>query len=645
MLADGVIESAESGSGAPGANAKPTKRLLLINPRFEESFWSFRLALEKMLHGKRAMNPPLGLATLAALCPAGWSVEIVDENIESLPLAPEVDLIGICGMGVQVPRQKELLHFYRAEGYRVVAGGSYASLCPESYEGLADTVISGEAEYIWKEFCRDFERGAARRLYAETGTVSMADSPTPRFDLLKLEKYSVVTMQFSRGCPYRCEFCDIIVMFGRKPRWKSPEQVGLELDELRKRNVRDAFFVDDNFIGNRAAAKALLQYLKEYQQRHGYRFVFGTEVSLNVAQDEELLRLLREANFAWVFIGIESPDVDSLKETKKSQNLRGDILGSVRRIYGYGIDVLAGFIIGFDNDTLKTFDRQFRFIVDAGIQAAMIGLLTALPRTPLYRRLAKEGRLVAQAESSNNTRLGTNIVPKRMEADAMIEAYRDLYQRLLEDRQIADRVRNKARYLRDPARQSQYRVGEGLAIIGRLLVRGILPGGASRVFHFLRSLPWTAPRLVPQAITDWIMALAMRDYVERRFGTAPKATRTAAELFASLQSALAFDLKIGNVVVAMREGSAAGLNLSVSLKGWLDGRFFTRAARHLEKLLQRTASTVTLHVDSAHGSEIADLNRLLRRLAPYGDRIFIRLDRRLRELVRVDSSIFHLVLD
>ena len=621
-------------------------RLLLINPRFNESFWSFKWAVDRMLSGKRAMNPPLGLATVAALCPPGWQVGIVDENIESLPLAPQADIIGICGMGVQSPRQKDLLRFYRSKGYYVVAGGSYASLCPEFYDGVADTVICGEAEYIWRQFCGDFERGAARRLYTETGTVSMADSPTPRFDLLKLEKYSVVTMQFSRGCPYLCEFCDIIVMFGRKPRWKSPAQIGLELDELRKRNIRDAFFVDDNFIGNRKAAKTLLKYLRDYQERHGYRFIFGTEVSLNVAQDDELLRLFREANFAWVFIGIESPDVESLKETRKSQNLQNGILDSVRTIYGHGIDVLAGFIIGFDNDTLETFDRQYQFIVDSGIQAAMVGLLTALPRTPLYERLEKEGRLTAQADSMNNTRLGTNILPKRMEYDAMVASYKTLYQRLLEDRRIADRIRNKARYLRDPVRQSQYGLVEGLAILRRLMARGILPGGWFRLFHFLRSLPLASPRLLPQAITDWIMGLAMRDYVERRFGVAMKSRQaTAARLFESLQAALALYLQSGKVIVALKESPATGLNLSVSFRGWLDRSFFSRTARHLEKLLKRTPSTVTLRIELAYEAEILHLNRLLRRLAPYGDRIFIHFDTKLRELVRIDSSVFHLILD
>ena len=621
-------------------------RLLLINPRFNESFWSFKWSLEEMLSGKRAMNPPLGLATLAALCPPNWQVEIVDENIESIPLSPQADIIGVCGMGIQSSRQKDLLCFYRSKGHYVVAGGSYASLCPEFYDGFADTVICGEAEYIWRRFCGDFERGAAQGLYTETGTVSMTDSPTPRFDLLDLRQYSVVTLQFSRGCPYRCEFCDIIVMFGRKPRWKSPEQIGLELDELRKRNVRDAFFVDDNFIGNRKAAATLLKYLRDYQQRHDYRFIFGTEVSLNVAQDEELLRLFREANFAWVFIGIESPDIDSLKETRKSQNLQGDMLASVRKIYAHGIDVLAGFIIGFDNDTLETFDRQYRFIIDSGIQAAMIGLLTALPRTPLYYRLQEEGRLLAQSEGTDNTRPGTNIVPKRMEYGAMVTSYQALYRHLLGDRQIADRVRNKARYMRDPVRQSQYGLIEGLRIIRRLIARGILPGGLSRVRHFLRSLPLTSPRLLPQAITDWIMALSMRHYVERRFDVAMETRQTVAmRLFESLQAALAAYLRSGNVVVALKDGSAAGLNLWINMRGWLDKSFFSRVARHLEKLLRRTPSTLTLRIELAREADIFHLDRLLRRLAPYGDRIFIHVDARLRELVRIDSSVFHLILD
>ena len=204
-----------AGASMPTAPwAQPRVRLLLINPRFPESFWSFRWALNKILPGKRALNSPLGLATLAALCPPNWDVTVVDENIESIPLEPQADIVGVCGMAVQLTRQSELLNYYRKRGHYVVAGGSYASLCPERLEALADSVVSGEAEYIWPAFCRDFMAGAPQRLYQESGTVDLADSPTPRFDLLQLDKYLSVSLQFSRGCPYRCEFCDIIVMFG-----------------------------------------------------------------------------------------------------------------------------------------------------------------------------------------------------------------------------------------------------------------------------------------------------------------------------------------------------------------------------------------------------------------------------------------------
>lgn len=620
-------------------------RLLLVNPRFEESFWSFKWALERVLKGKRALNPPLGLATLAALCPPDWDIEIVDENIESVPLAPRADIVGVGGMGVQARRQKELLRFYRARGYYVVAGGSYASLCPETYTGIADTVVCGEAEYIWPRFCADFARGRPQHLYRETGSVDLAHSPVPRFDLLRLESYTTATLQFSRGCPFRCEFCDIIVMFGRRPRWKSPERIGQELDALRRQGVRSVFFVDDNFIGNPKAARALLEYLADYQARHGYAFVFGTEVSLNLARDEAMLRLFRRANFAWVFIGIESPDADSLKEAGKAQNLGGDLLASVRRIYANGIDVLAGFIVGFDHDSLDTFERQYRFITAAGIQAAMIGLLTALPRTPLYRRLEQEGRLLPDADDTNNTRPGTNFVPRRMAYDDMVAAYQALYQRLLEDRHIAQRIRNKMQHLRDPVRQRQYRLAEAAGIVLRLLLKGILAGGPARLWHFLRSLPLTAPRKLPQAVVDWIASLAMADYVKRRFTWGARRQAPASRLFEALRAALAVYVQSGKVRLSWKDDGALAPHLSMDLQGWLDRRSVKRAARHLRKVLRRTPATVTLTIGQLPLPALAEVNRLLRRLARYGDRIFIRLDEQLRGRLPIDSSVFRLVLD
>ncbi len=496
-------------------------RILLVNPKFPESFWSFKWAIDEVLPGLRATCPPLGLATLAALCPPDWEVRIVDENIEPVPLAPEADIVGVCGMGVQLPRQRELLDYYRARGYYTVAGGSYSSLVPDQYAGLADTVVAGEAEYVWKAFCADFAAGAPQKLYRETGTVALADSPVPRFELLQLARYSYATLQYSRGCPFRCEFCDIIVMFGRKPRVKALDQVGRELDALRRAGMRRVFFVDDNLIGNKPQAKLLLQYLKEYQERHGYRFSFGTEASLNLAQDEELLELFRAANFGWVFIGIESTDPASLRETLKTQNMAEDILTSVRRIYSYGIDVLGGFIIGFDNDTLNTFQQQQRFITEAGIQSAMIGLLMALPRTPLYERLQKDGRLIELDEVADNTRPRTNVVPKNMSADAMAAEYVALYGRLLTDKGIADRIRNKVRYLRAPGYDGGYPMADRLRILHRLLFRGILPGGPSRLYHFLRTVPLIAPARIPLVISDWIIGLSMREFARRHLSEEP----------------------------------------------------------------------------------------------------------------------------
>jgi len=461
-------------------------RLLLINPKLPDSFWSFKWAVHTILPGKRAVNPPLGLATLAALCPDDWQVEIVDENVEPIPLTPTADIIGIGGMGVQVPRQRELLAYYRQRGHYVVIGGAAASLCPETYNGLADTIVAGEAEYIWPEFCRDFAAGRPKALYRESGTVDLADSPIPRFELLKLPLYSDATLQYSRGCPFKCEFCDIIVMFGRKPRMKSPDQVGRELDELRRLGMRRVFFVDDNMIGNKKKAKNLLRFLARYQEEHRHAFAFGSQVSLNIAQDDELLDLFQAANFGWVFIGIESPDAASLRETGKSQNLREDILVSVRRIYARGIDVLAGFIVGFDNDTPKTFEAQYRFITDAGIQSAMIGLLAALPHTPLHARMEREGRLREVEDESDNTRLRTNIIPKTMSDDEMSGLYRDIYRRLLTDAGIGLRIRNKARHLTAPSYRGGYTFAQTMGIVSRLMFRGILPGGLGRLYHFLR---------------------------------------------------------------------------------------------------------------------------------------------------------------
>jgi radical SAM superfamily enzyme YgiQ (UPF0313 family) len=622
-------------------------KLLLINPKFPESFWSYKWAIDNFLPSKRTLNPPLGLATLAALCPADWEIEIVDENIETLPLQPKADIVGICGMSVQYDRQKELLAFYRHKGFYVVAGGSYASLCPESYESLADTVISGEAEYIWPEFCRDFVAGRPGKLYHETGNVSLSDSPTPRFDLLDLDKYQAVSVQFSRGCPFRCEFCDIIVMFGRKPRTKLPEQVGRELDELRKQKVRSVFFVDDNLIGNRPRAKELLRFVAEYQRKHDYSFRFGTEASINMSQDEEMLSLFHEANFEWVFIGIETPDEESLKETKKMQNTKQDMLASVRAIYSHGIDVLAGFIIGFDNDTTEVFDKQYHFITQSGIQSAMIGLLMAIPKTPLYERLEAENRLAVGGHVSDNSKLSTNVIPKRMTSKEMVDGYRALHYRLFSDRGIADRIRNKTRFMahRFQVHGNQYSGKEILLLLPRFFIRTMMGGGFKRVFHFLRSLPVTKPKLVQLAVSDWVVGLSMRDYMDRHFVQEYREdTKRVQRHVERMKEAFRHHRHKGALGVTARESANSAAAVWISMKGRLEPASFKSTAALVEHLMRNTRSSVIFQIAGFQREQHEHLTRLLKRLSRYGDRIHFRMDESSRNVIRIDSSVFNLGL-
>jgi radical SAM superfamily enzyme YgiQ (UPF0313 family) len=629
----------------PGQPApRKSVRLLLINPRSPDSFWSFRWAMDNIVLDQRATNPPLGLATLAGLCPEHWSVRIVDEAIESLPERPDADIVGVCGMGVQHPRQRELLAYYRQQGYFTVAGGSFASLCPERLEDLADCVVAGEAERIWPRFCADYEAARVQSKYVETGSVDLADVPTPRFDLLDLKRYGTASLQFSRGCPYRCEFCDIIVMFGRKPRTKTPQQVGRELDALRAEGARSAFFVDDNLIGNRKAAKELLRYLVDYQQRHGHLFEFGTEASLNLADDPELLNLFREAGFAWVFLGIETPNVASLKAVGKTQNTRTDLLSAVRTIYAHGIDVYSGFIVGFDGDTEQAFDYQYRFIVDAGIQVAMVGLLTALPRTPLYERLERAGRLRHDIMPGDNTRAQTNVVPAGMTYDALIAGYKRLYHRLFADRGIARRIVNKTRHLRRPvstgprhSRRVQWR------LLGRTLLRGIGPGGPRRWGRFAATL-CCPPRLWSLVVADWVRGLSMRAYADRYFSEAPApAWANAARALRQLRRRFGPAFERGALTVEVKNVDKAP-NLVLTLAGRVDDRFFRVARRQLIRMLRQPRVSLTFRIEHISQRQRAAVIRTLERLGRFSQQVCVELGEQVRSQLPIDSSRLRAIL-
>jgi radical SAM superfamily enzyme YgiQ (UPF0313 family) len=326
--------------------------IVLINPRFEVSYWGLEHALPML--GKRANMPVACLPLLAALTPPGHSVTLIDENVEAIDFdrCARADIVGVTGMVVQRRRMRQILAEFKRRGAFLVVGGPWVTVKEGDFDGLADVVFVGEAEQTWPEFLRDWEDGRHRPRYEQAEKTDMTTVPTSRFDLLKMRHYAFGSVQFSRGCPFQCEFCDIIVTFGRRPRIKTTEQVLAELEALRAQGIRMAFIVDDNLIGNKKAIRAVLLDLIAWQERNGYPLTFFTEASIDLADDPELMRLMVEANIASVFVGIESPNEASLRETRKLQNVRagGTLVEKVHRIQDAGMEVWCGMILGFDHD-------------------------------------------------------------------------------------------------------------------------------------------------------------------------------------------------------------------------------------------------------------------------------------------------------
>ncbi len=354
---------------------------------------------------EKSSMPPLGLITVAALCPPTWEIRLLDHAFEELrdQDLEWADLVMVSAMYAQRADARAILERARGLGRRTFIGGPWASSEPESVLPEADHVLVGEAEEVFAGIAIALEQGKAQRLYRVADKPDMTSSPTPRYDLLRLNAYVSMPVQFSRGCPFQCEFCDIITIYGRRPRAKSNEQIIRELDLLRKLGWHsEVFIVDDNFIGNSKLALQLVKDLAPWQERNGHPFVFFTEASIDLADRPELMAAMVAANFAYVFIGIESPSSEALKETHKFQNLRKDSLTQIRAIQEAGLWVLGGFIVGFDSDDESIFDRQLEFIDRAGIAWAMAGVLQAPPTTPLYDRMKRDGRLIEDSSATTN---------------------------------------------------------------------------------------------------------------------------------------------------------------------------------------------------------------------------------------------------
>jgi radical SAM superfamily enzyme YgiQ (UPF0313 family) len=419
----------------------PAIKALMVWPRFPHSYWSLGEVTE--IVPERALMPPLGLITVAALCPKQWTIRLIDLTLQELRDEDLLwaDLVMLSAMQVQCDDVRRTLERASKLGRRTIIGGPYASAEPEVLLRLADHVIVGEPDEIFPEIATDLEVGSARRMYRVTVKPDVSRTPIPRFDLLPLEKYTLMPVQFSRGCPFTCEFCDIIALYGRRPRTKSPAQLIGELEALFRLGWRkEIFIVDDNFIGNHKAALELARELERWQRRNRYPFGFFTEASMDLALRPELLDAMVRANFTRVFIGIETPSTESLKESKKFQNLRRDALECIRFIQGKGLWVMGGFIVGFDSDRADIFDRQIEFIERAAIPWAMAGVLQAPPMTPLFDRMQREGRLVPVQDGP----VYSNFTPPNfrtvMPLPELLDGFRRMLRRLYDPRGFYERA-------------------------------------------------------------------------------------------------------------------------------------------------------------------------------------------------------------
>jgi len=488
-------------------------KVLLINPRFPPSLWDFSLCRD--LEGSRYTHPPLALPTVAALTPPGHEISLVDENVSPVDLAADVDLVGITGYFIQKRRVFELADAFRARGKRVAIGGPIVELgsIREIHEH-ADHVFLGEAEYTWPRFVRELEAGAPAREYAQRELVDMRDSPPPRYDLLPRGAYSTATIETSRGCPMACEFCEIPSRLGQKARSKSVEQVMCEVRAHHALGADSIFFIDDHFIGNRGHAKRLLEELARFQVAIDHAMYFTCQFTINLARDREMLELLAGANFRRVFVGIETPRKASLLSVKKKQNVVGDLVLAVRTLQAYNLTVWAGMIVGFDTDDSAVFDEQREFLQAAGIPVVMSGLLQAIPGTPLYARMKRDGRLrdtdMAGVRGTHDALLVSNIVPRALPDEELAGGYQRMVRAIYEYEPFAERllasIGRGERPVMKPRRSTV--TAKKLAIVARTLAFYVATRDARRRRMFLRVLVHTL-RTRPEELETALMHLVV----------------------------------------------------------------------------------------------------------------------------------------
>lgn len=416
-------------------------KALLVYPEYPVSYWGFQHALKFI--NKKAAFPPLGLLTVASLLPDSWDRRLIDMNTDMLndKDIQWADIVFISAMVIQSESAREVIKRCRQLGVKTAAGGPLFTSEPDSFDDV-DHLILNEGEITIPEFLRDLEAGDVGHIYKTNEYASLEASPVPQWELVKTKKYASLNIQYSRGCPFSCDFCNITTMFGNKPRTKSAEQITRELDVIHASGWRGSvFFVDDNFICNKKQLMDdVLPAITSWMERHRYPFNFLTEASINLADDEHLMTMMESAGFRSVFIGIETPDEASLAECKKNQNKNRDLIGCIKKIQQFGLEVQGGFIVGFDNDSPSIFNRMVNFIQDSGIVSAMVGLLNAPKGTELYHRLSSEGRITDEFLGSN-TNYMMNFLPK-MDKHQLVDGYRKIVSTIYSPKYYYKRVRN-----------------------------------------------------------------------------------------------------------------------------------------------------------------------------------------------------------
>jgi len=491
-------------------------KILLVYPKYTDTFWGFKHALK--LISKKAAFPPLGLLTVAAMLPDKWEKRLVDMNASSLSDndLKWADYVFISAMVVQRNSVKEVITRSKNFNTKIVAGGPLFTTGHEEFEGV-DHFVLGEAEITLPLFLEDLKKGNAKHIYASKQRPDITKTPIPLWSLLDMKKYASMNIQYSRGCPFNCEFCDIIILNGHKPRTKDKDQVLAELDALYTQGWRSAvFIVDDNFIGNKRKLKAeILPAIIEWMKENKYPFSLLTEASINLADDEELMRLMVEAGFGRVFVGIETPNEESLAECNKFTNKNRDLVASVKKIQNYGLEVQGGFIVGFDSDPLTIFRSQINFIQRSGIVTAMVGLLNAPRGTALYKRLKEENRLLKDM-SGDNMDFSINFIPK-MNHEALIKGYKHILNTIYSPKQFYERIKVFLKEFKPQKSKGGFQVQsyQLRGFIKSMWLLGVMENGRRYYWRFFISALLKYPRSFPLSMSLAVYGFHFRKVVKQ----------------------------------------------------------------------------------------------------------------------------------